>query len=404
MLTFSIAKRYLFAKKSSNIINIITGISIFGISIGTAALILILSVFNGFEDLLSNMLNNFNPDLKVLPVKGKSFSLDTFQLEKIKSIEGVTAVSKVIEEFALFEFNNATEIGVLKGVDDQFRKVVDIDSTMVYGNFQLKDKDAAYLVFGIGLQTKLGLSINDPLASITVYMPLAKKHASLGKQYITRSAYPAGSFSTGGDADYKMVISSYDFASRLIKSTDKISHLEIKLSEEKNSSIIIEELTSILGEGFDIKDRYQQEESFLKLMNIEKWISYLIGSLMLFLITFNLAGLLWVVVLDKKKDIAILKSMGMDSKMIKQIFLMEGLLIASFGTLIGIIMALIIYYLQVNYALVTVPSGLMIEAYPIKLNFTDFVAVPVTLLVLAYLSSIFPAIRASNVTAFVRQE
>ncbi len=403
MLIFNIAKRYLFAKKSTNIINIITGISIFGISIGTAALILIFSVFNGFEDLLSNMLNNFNPDLKITPIEGKFFKLDDEKTKKLKEINGIVGISKVIEEIALFEYNDEHEIGKLKGVDREFRKVVNIDSTIVYGEFLLKDNVTDYLVFGIGMQSKLGLNIRDPLANITVYMPLNKQKSVLGQKFVTRNAYPAGSFSITGEPDYSTVISSYDFASKLMKAPNKISNLELKIDESVDKSDIISGIQLVLGDNFEIKDRYQQEESFLKLMNIEKWVSFLIGVLMLFLITFNLAGLLWVVVLDKRKDIAILKSMGMVSEDIKKIFLMEGLLIASVGLVLGIIFALVLYYMQVNYGLISISSGL-VDAYPIKLKLIDFIVVTFTLLFLSYLSSILPARRAANVTAYVRQE
>lgn len=403
MLIFNIARRYLFAKKSTNIINIITGISILGISIGTAALIMVFSVFNGFGDLLTTMLNNFNPDLKITPIEGKFFKFDDEKKAELLSIEGVLNVSKVIEEIALFEYNDSHEIGLLKGVDHNFNKVVNIDSTIIYGEFMTQKDKVEYLVFGIGMQSKLGLNINDPLANVKVYMPINKKKSVMGEDFITRLAYPAGTFSITGEADYSTVISSYDFASNLLKNKGKVSNLELKIDSKEDKDVIIKNIQQVLGDGYEIRDRYDQEASFIKLMNIEKWVGFLIGSLMLFLITFNLAGLLWIVVLDKRKDIAILKSIGMVSKDIKKIFLLEGLMIATVGCVIGILIALLLYFLQVHYGLISISSGL-VDAYPIKLRLMDFLVVSFTLLFLSYLSSILPARRAANITAFVRSE
>ena len=395
-LTRDIARRYLFGKKSTNSINIITGISIFGISIGTAALVLILSVFNGFEGLLSGIFNAFNPDLKVTPIEGKYYSVEDDQILAIENIEGVELVAKTIEEIALFEYKGVQELGKIKGIDNKYVAITNMDSLITSGRYRSTEGKIKYAYYGDDLKNKLGISIHDKLSPLTVYMPSKRRQMMGAKEFNSKSIYPGGSFSSKSDSDYQYVLTSFDVVEQLLEKPDGISALEIKTSEQSKESHIKAEIAKILGEGYRIKNRYQQDESFLRVMKIEKWVSFLITGLTMLLIAFNLLGALWMIVLDKQKDISVLKALGLNSHDIKSLFISLGLLITAIGILIGFILALFFYYLQKNYGLIGVPQGFMMDSYPVQLRVTDFLIVTLVVVVIGWLTSIIPANKAAK--------
>jgi lipoprotein-releasing system permease protein len=403
MLPFKIAKRYLFGKKTSNAINLITGIAVLGIAIGSAALILILSVFNGFESLIAGLLNDFNADLKVTPIEGKYFNITPEDIIKLEEIEGINTVSKTLEEIAFFEYKGAQVIGAVKGVDEAFRNVTSIDSAIYSGRYVFNKNGVRYGLVGARLHNQLAINQGDALTPVKVHMPNKKKKGLVKKDYTTMLVYPSGIFSVQSEKEDQYLLSSYEFAAKLLgKKQTEASSLELKLSPGADEDDIRAALTKSLGTNFDIKNRYQQDEAFLKLMNIEKWISFLIVSLTLLIVAFNLVGALWMIVLDKTKDITILKSLGFLSKDIRNIFLWEGMLISGLGLVIGIILAITLYLLQKYVGLVPVPDGFIIDAYPIKLRLTDFFVVIVTVAIIGYIGSLLPAYRAAKVSPYLR--
>jgi len=405
--TFEIAKRYLLAKKSTSAVNIITWISVVGITIGTAALILILSVFNGFESLLSGLYNSFNPDLKVVPLEGKYFEIDSSQVVQLNNIPGVVSMAKTVEEVCILEYKDVQKAGIIKGVDENYNSVTSIDSTIENGKFLLEDGNINYGVLGKGLSTNLSINYKDAITPVTVYMLMRKKTSVLskmGKEFKQLNVYPSGIFAVGSEADVQYIITNYEAVNRLLSQKNKISSLEIKLTEDHDEVEIRDQIHQVLGDGFRVKNRYDQEESFLKIMNIEKWISFLIVVLVLGIIAFNMVGSLWMMVLEKKKDISILRSMGLETRNIRNIFMMEGIIITGVGLIIGTFLALILYYLQKHYGLITIPDGFMISSYPIELKWTDFLIVSVTVFCIGWLASILPSYRAGKVSAFVREE
>ncbi len=403
-LTFEIARRYLLGKKSNNAINMITWISILGITIGTAALILILSVFNGFESLLSSLFDSFNPDMKIVLDEGKSFEINDETVKQIKSIEGVIAVSKTIEETALFEYNDAQEVGIIKGVDSEYNNATDIDTTVRHGDYVLKEDNINYAVIGAGMRTKLGVNYNDLITPISIHMPLRKKVGPMSNPFKTLEVYPSGVFSVQSEADLQYIISNYEFVNRLLSYKNKTSALELRLEDDHEEDEIRSSIDEIMGSGFVTKNSYEQNEAYLKIMNIEKWVSYLIASLTMFLIAFNLVGCLWMIVLDKRKDISILKSMGMTARQIKEIFIAEGMLIGLVGVVIGTVLALFFYFLQKQFGLVAIPEGFMVDSYPIELKLTDFIIVITTVLGISYIASILPARKASRIETQLRSD
>lgn len=402
-LSFNIAKRYLFGKKSTNAINIISGVSILGITVGTSALIIILSVFNGFEGLIKQLLNGFNPDVKITLSEGKHFLIDDEKLNQIKNIDGILYVSKVIEEVALFEYNESQKAGIIKGVDEYYTKVTQIDSSLQNGKFMLEDPKANFAVFGRGIANDLNLNTIDRLTPVTVYVPRRKKKTIADQDFKLASLYPSGSYSDKNETDYTYVIASHKMVSKLLDRKNLVSALELKLDGEQKSSMM-KELQSIMGDGFKIKDRLMQDATHLKIMNIEKWMSVLLVSLILILLAFNMIGSIWMIVLDKKKDISILKSMGFTADKIRNIFLAEGLLISVIGLVIGCFISLIFYFLQKNFGIIGIPDGFVVDAYPIELRMSDYLVATLIVLTIGIIASIPPAIRAARISNFIRND
>ena len=403
-LPFRIARRYLFSKKSTNAINIISGISVFGLSIGTAALVLVLSVFNGFEDLITGLFSNFNPDIKVLPAEGKTFEVDSTQLAQIKALKGIAYVSQTLEEIAIFEYKGTQDIGTLKGVDEYFKAVTQIDSTIVDGDYLLQEGERSMAVVGAGMYNKLKINIDDPFSTIAVYMAKRKKVGPLGDPFRKKYVYPAGVFNIQQDFNNTYILTNLEFVQKLLEFKNEISYLELKFTKEANPTETIQSLKKILGESLVIKDRYRQDEAFLKLMNIEKWMSFAILSLTLLLVAFNLIGSLWMIVIEKKKDIAILQAMGANKTLVRNVFLSEGLLMCLLGIGTGFSLAILLYIVQKNYGIVPIPDGFVIDSYAISIRLWDFIVVALTVISIGMIAAIPPAIRAQRISAMVREE
>ncbi|MCO6462057.1 MAG: ABC transporter permease [Saprospiraceae bacterium] len=396
-ISSKLAVRYIFGKKSTNVINIISAIAVFGIAVGTAALIIVLSVFNGFEDLISGLFQKFNPDLKVTPVQGKTFPLDSTVLLKLKKINGVDKISATLEDLALFDYQNSQTFGKLKGVDSNYAAVTSIADNVVEGVYSVKPDDPPPVVLGAGLAQRLAADIEDKLAYMRVYTPKRVNRSPLETPFSTRFINPVGVFSIQQEFDQEYAITDLDFARQIFQYTDEVSAYEIKLDSSRNLSHVRNQIANVLGKDFEIKDRFQQDEAFLKLMNIEKWMSYAIVCLTLLLVSFNMIGALWMIVLDKQRDISILKSLGLRDRGVTAVFIRSGMLLCTLGLLVGFILAIVLYILQKEVGLVTIPEGFVVETYPISLRFIDFVTVGVTVLIIGWLSSIPAARKASRI-------
>lgn len=403
--SFLVARRYLFAKRSTNAINIITGISVFGIAVGTAALLLILSVFNGFEDLLSGLFGHFNPEIKITPAKGKTFEPDSLVLARMREVPGVLYLSESLEEIAFFEYGTSQDFGVLKGVDDNFARINNIDSTIFEGRYLLRSEDRNGVVLGAGVRNKLGINISDPVATITVYMPTKDSGKLLSNPFKTRLVYPMGSFAIQQEYDNQYVLTNLQFMRELLQTgPGTVSSLEFKVRSGADVAQVKSDLAALLGDGYMIRDHYEQNEAFFKVMKLEKWMGFAITSLMLILMAFNMVGALWMIVLDKQKDISTLKSLGASDPTIRRIFLTEGLLLTALGLGIGLVLGVGIYVAQKTLGIVTVPQGFLVESYPIAMRAADFLPVIGTVLGIGLLASLAPAARAVRVPSFFREE
>lgn len=404
-LPLNIARRYIFGKKNTNAINIITGIAVFGLTVGTAAMILVLSVFNGFEDLISGMYSDLNPDILVTPTEGKTFELSTAKLEELEALPEVAVVSRTVEEKAVFDGRGDQQtIGILKGVDENFQVVTQLDSSVREGGYRFKDGDRELAVLGYGMRNNLNVDISNPLSFINVYTVKKGPVGPFEQPFRKRILYPAGTFYVEPEFNNNYILSSLDFAQRLLELGNRVGALEIQLSSGTRSGQGVRAIAAVLGEGFSVKDRYAQNESFLKLMQVEKWMSFAIVSLMLLLVAFNLIGALWMIVLEKKKDIAILKSMGATNQLVRNIFLNQGLLLSLMGILGGFLLALLIFFVQKQFQIIGIPGAFAISAYPISLRGFDFIAVALTVAAIGFLASIMPALRARKVPALIQEE
>jgi len=404
MLPLFFARRYLFARGSTNAIHIISGISVLGIAIGTAALILVLSVFNGFEDLLSGLFGYFNPEIKILPAKGKTFEVSEALLERLRQTPGVALVSETLEEIAFFEYEGSQDFGVLKGVDGYYARINDIDSTISDGRYGLREGEINYAVVGAGMSNKLKLRAQSAMAPLRVYMP-RQQTGPMDQPFTVRYAYPVGIFSIQQDFDNQYILADLEFVRDLLDVPEgTVSALEVRCRPEASVASVKQQLASILGQGFVLRDRYEQNEAFFKVMRLEKWMGFAILTLMLTLMAFNMVGALWMLVLDKQRDIATLKSMGADERLIRQIFIGEGLLLTTIGMGIGMVLAIGLYLAQKKWELISIPEGFVVSSYPIAMRAWDFVTVTGTVLAIGLLASLAPAARAVRVPAYWREE
>ncbi len=409
-LPLKFARRYLFAKKSTNAINIISGIAVGGIAVGTAAIILILSVFNGFEDLIISLYGSFNPDIKVTVLEGKVFSPDSTKLLKIKKIEGVLEVSQTLSEVSFFEYGESQDFGVLKGVDTVFDSVSKVDNNIIRGDYFIEDEEMSYAVLGAGMEYKLSVVIGDQSQSLGVYMPNRKKSVGFSTPtdiFKRRYLPPVGVFAIQQEFDDNFVITSLPFVQDILSYRNgEIDALEIKVRKTTDTPRILQQIKNIMGDEFEVKNRYQQEEAFFKLMNMEKWMAYAVISFALLLLAFNIVGALWMLVLDKKKDIAILKSMGATDDLVRNIFLTEGLALSFFGAMLGFGFGIIIYILQKTVGIVKLQGGanLLIDTYPISIQIFDFVLVFFTVMLIGLLAAWLPSIRTKNIQPIIREE
>jgi lipoprotein-releasing system permease protein len=405
-LPLNIARRYIFGKKNTNAINIITGIAVFGLTVGTAAMVLVLSVFNGFEDLISGMYSDLNPDILVTPKKGKTFELETAKLEALEALPEVQVIARTVEEKAVFDGRgNQQTIGILKGVDNNFQIVTQLDSSVREGRYLFQNGDREMAVLGYGMRNNLNVDVTNPLSFINVYTVKKKQVGPFEQPFRKRILYPAGTFYVEPEFNNNYILSSLDFAQRLLQLGDQIGALEIQLSTGTSPAQGVRAVKTVLGEEeFRVQDRYAQNESFLKLMQVEKWMSFAIVSLMLLLVAFNLIGALWMIVLEKRKDIAILKSMGATDELVRNIFLNQGLLLSLMGILFGFLLALLIFFVQKQFQIIGIPGSFAINAYPISLRVFDFLAVALTVAAIGFVASIMPARRAKKVPALIQEE
>lgn len=399
-MIFTFAWRYFRAKKSTNAINIISSVSVVAILIGTAALIIILSAFNGFEALVKSLYASFYSDLRISAQKGKVISLTQEQISRIRAVPGVTAASLIAEDRALLQNHELQTVIMVKGVDDQYGKVSNLPTKLIRGRYELGDAEQPRAVMGVGIENAVGVLADRSIMPLTVYMPrkgvtdLQDPLAALSEGVLV----PAGSFAVQMEFDNKYVLTNLAFARQYLNyGPDEYSSVEVAVSQQERIPEIRKKLLELLGPGFKVEDRFEQNRTLYTTINLEKWAIYCIFTLILLVASFNMVGALSMLVLEKKKDIQVLQAMGASRDMIMKIFIAEGLVLAGIGAVGGILLALLLYYLQVTFKLVPLQGeSFLIDYYPVKLVWRDFVLVALTALAIGLLASWFPAYRASR--------
>ena len=390
---FYIARRYLFAKKSHHIINIISGISVAGVTVGTMALIIVLSVFNGFQDLVVSLFNSFNPDLQVTAMVGKTFLPDSLAEERIRKIPGVVSLAGVVEENALMKYKDKQYIVTLKGVPVNYGEISRLDTMTTEGRFLLHAENIDFTVLGYGVAYYLDAHLNDYMTPISVYVPARTGSAGGQQTFRTESIYPSGFFSIQQDYDVKYALVPIGFARKLLDYDWEVTSLEIKIAPGADPRVVKSQVQGLMGGGFVIKDRFQQQAFIYKIMKSEKWAIFLILAFILLIATVNVIGSLSMLILDKRKDIAVLRSMGANERAIRRIFLTEGLLISFGGALAGLLLGTLICWIQMRFGLIKLgapDSTFVISAYPVSMQPADFVLVFFTVMIIGFLAAWYP--------------
>jgi lipoprotein-releasing system permease protein len=414
-MTSLFAWRYFKAKKTTNAINIIAWISIVAITIGTTALILVLSVFNGFEGLVKSLYSSFYPDLKISPAAGKQIVLTQEQLQKLRSVKGVKAISMVAEERAVLQ-NKAWQsdstdyqsIIFLKGVDSNYTSVTTVHDHMVEGSFNTGNVDQPLLVLGAGIENAVGVQSDRNVRPLSVYMP-RKGEVDLSDPFKSLSAEAvntSGAFIIQQDFDNKYAITNLAFVKRMLAMDEDVySAAEIAIAPGADVDDVKDDLRKLLGGNYLVQNRFEQNAGLYSVMRLEKWIIYAILSLILTVAAFNMVGALTMLVLEKKQDISVLHALGAKRSFIQRIFLSEGLLLALIGGGGGMILAYLIGILQMRFHLIPLQgSTFMIDYFPVKMVISDFLLVGLTVLIIALVASLIPARKAALQQFALREE
>jgi lipoprotein-releasing system permease protein len=392
-LPVHIARRYLFSKKSHNAINIVSGISVAGVAVVTAAMVIVLSVFNGFEGLVISLYNVFEAPIVVSPAEGKTLELSTIPINKILETEGVIGYVEVLEESCLIRYRDKQYFARIKGVSDNFLELSNMDSMVVDGDAFMHVNGAPAALLGSGVAYHLSANVNDPINPLQIYVP--KRGSSSNdplKAFNIKQIYATGVFSVQADFDLKYVITPIKFARELLDREDRVSSLELALAPKANMESVREEIQEKLGSDYVVKDRFQQNELLYKIMKSEKWAVFMILSFILMISIFNVIGSLTMLIIEKKKDINILRSMGASEKLIQRIFVLEGIFISMIGAVLGLILGLLVCWAQIQFEVIKLNSGgnYIVQSYPVEVQPIDVLSVFLVVATIGLLAAWLP--------------
>jgi lipoprotein-releasing system permease protein len=392
-LSFYIAKRYLFSKKRTNLINIISAISVAGMAIGTMGLIIGLSGFNGFDTLIKSLFSSFDPDLKITLVEGKSFDCNNQVFNDIRNNKDVLFFSQVVEDNALLRYENRQVLATIKGVSDDYSQMTGLDTMIVDGEFKLKEGDKQFTVLGQGVAYYLSVGLN-LISPINIYVPEKGRRSNLTLEggFNQGIIYPSGIFSVQQELDSKYIIVPISFAREIFEMAANVNSVELKLKEGVSVSKVQEAISAKLGSQFKVKNRYQQHDYLYKTMQGEKYAVYLILILILIIASFNIVGSLTMLIIDKKEDIAMLQSMGADKPLIRNIFLFEGWSVSLLGAIIGTVVGIAICQAQITFGLVKLQGGgsFIIDTYPMKIIPVDILLIFCSVVLIGFFAAWFP--------------
>ena len=397
-LPFYLARRYLFSKKKHNAINIISGISVCGVALATLALVCTLSVFNGFQDMVAGFFTAFDPELKITIREGKVFEPQGAAFQEVRSLPEIGVWTETLEENAMVQYKDRQAMAIIKGVEDNFEELTSIDSLLYgAGEFILHDSIVDYGVLGVELISELGTGLQfvDPLQ---VYAPkrnvrvnMANPSASFNRDYLFSPGVVFVVNQQKYDARY--ILTSLSFARNLFNYDTEVSAVELKLKPGTDVTAVQRKIARILGDEFVVLDRYEQQADVFRIMEIEKFISYLFLTFILAIACFNVIGSLSMLILDKREDVETLRNLGADDRLIARIFLFEGRLISLFGALSGIVLGLLLCYIQQRFGIISLGGGngsFIVDAYPVSVHVTDVVLIFITVITVGFLSVWYP--------------
>jgi len=390
-LPFYIAKRYLVAKKSQNAINIISWISVFSVAVGTFALVVVLSAFNGLEKLVESLFESFDTDVRIELKKGKTFDANTVNYAALTQIEGVKNYTRVLKEVCGVRYKGQQTIVQIKGVDESYLEMSNIGNNIVEGKKLLNKDNINYAIVGYGIGLQLGLTVETGVENMTIYAPKRGKISTLNamNSFYRKQISPAAIFYLSPEYDNKYIITPLSFAQDLLKHDDRISSIEITADEKADLEELSQRLSTFFGNNFSIKSRLEFNQLLYKTNKTEKWVTFLILVFILIIAAFNILSSLSMLIIDKKKDIATLTHLGATKKLIRQIFFLEGILINLTGAISGMILGVIVCLLQEHVGLITLENGI-VDYYPVSLNPVELIYILITVLVIGLLTSWYP--------------
>ncbi len=371
-------------------------VSVCGVAVATMAMVCALSVFNGFHDLSSSMFSGFDPELKITPAKGKVFDPGLPEIRAVKNLPEVEVFSEVLQDNALVKYRERQEVAVIKGVDDHFVDLLRIEDVIIDGRFVLREDIVDYASLGIMLATRLGIKAGF-VSPLEIYAPKRDEQVNLANpatSFNREFAYIASVFCINQqEYDEQYMIVPIALARELFRYDREVTAIELKLDPNVNTGKIKKEIQDILGDSFVVKDRFQQQEASFKMMQIEKWITYLILLFILVIALFNIVGSLSMLMIEKKDDVQTLRNMGADDKLIRRIFLFEGWMIAGFGALIGLLIGLLLCFIQQQFGLIQLgqtAGAFVIDAYPVRVLWTDILTIFLTVVLIGFLAAWYP--------------
>ncbi|MBL0309535.1 MAG: ABC transporter permease [Bacteroidetes bacterium] len=404
MLALRIAFRYLFSKKSTNAINIISSISMLGMGVGAFALIVVLSVFNGFEGLVLSLYNSFYPDIEITAIQGKTFEEDSVQMTKILRTDGVISLSRVLEENAYLEYGPQSQLGTLKGVDEHYKEVASVHQCIRDGSFLPNDSSRAYSVIGATLGQLLNVNVQRSAEPLRITVPRKGVRSAFNPSdaFNTIMSVPVGVFAIQQEFDSRYVFVSLNQARELLNEEHAVSAYEIKTAPGANLGEMKSKLSSLLGERFIVKSRYEQHAETYRVMLIERWVTTAILGFIILIISFNIIGSLSMLVIEKAKDISVLRALGSGKSLIRNIYLSHGLLSSLLGAFSGLALGYIFCLLQMHFHFLKLGnlawSSFVIDYYPVQLKWADPFIILLIIVTVSLLASWFPSRRAGMTT------
>lgn len=394
-LPLYIAKRYLFAKKKHNAINIISAISVCGVALATIAMVCTLSVFNGFHEMVEGLFTAFDAPLKITATQGKVFSQQDSRIRQILQMPEVETAMPTIEENAMVQYKDKQLMVTIKGVDETFTQITEIDS-ILYGRqqFLLQEEGVDYGILGMGVASTLGTGLQfvDPLLVIAPKQHVRVNIANPGAAFARGYLHSPGSLFLVNQEKYdaQYILTSLSFAKQLFGYHDEVSAMEVKLKQGTNERRAQAKMKEMLGNDFKVQNRFEQQADIFRIMEIEKFISYLFLTFILIIATFNVIGSLSMLIVDKREDAQTLRNLGANNQLIERIFMFEGWLIAAYGALAGIVIGVLLCLIQHHFGIISLGNNFIVEAYPVSVHLTDVLLIFITVLVVGALSVIFP--------------